>query len=93
MVDVNPTVDWNPLGEVFYRYITYLNSISLSRTPLEGSNSSKYTCSLTSRKSELYTMHWTVDQVDLAGFMVAAAPYGGPIGQFQPFSFDVWTGS
>jgi hypothetical protein len=24
-------------------------------------------------------MNWTVDQVDLAGFMVAAAPYGGPI--------------
>jgi hypothetical protein len=49
MVDVNPTLDWQPLGDVFYR------------------------------KFELYTMNWTVDQVDLAGFMVAAAPYGGPI--------------
>ena len=33
------------------------------------------------RKIELYSMQW-VDQVNLSDFVVAAAPFGGPIGMF-----------
>ncbi|CAH3134259.1 unnamed protein product [Porites lobata] len=49
------TVDWNPLGKVFYR------------------------------KVELYSMEWQ-DAVDLSRFIVSAAPFGGPIGNYRESS-------
>ena len=33
------------------------------------------------RKVELYSMEWQ-DAVDLSRFIVSAAPFGGPIGEF-----------
>jgi hypothetical protein len=34
------------------------------------------------RKKEIYTMDWTEDNVNLSECLVAAATYGGPIGNF-----------
>lgn len=32
------------------------------------------------RKNRIYTMDWMADQVNLADCLLAAAPFGGPIG-------------
>ena len=40
------------------------------------------------RKQELYEMEWA-DQVDLSRFLVAAAPYGGPIGKIFTAIFNI----
>ena len=43
-----------------------------------------FLCISVTRKQELYQMGWA-DQVDLSKFMVAAAPYGGPIGEWKRY--------
>ena len=36
---------------------------------------------LNCRKQELYSMEWSVD-IDPEKFLIAVAPYGGPIGEY-----------
>ncbi|CAH3199159.1 unnamed protein product, partial [Porites evermanni] len=42
-------------------------------------------------KVELYSMEWQ-DAVDLSLFIVSAAPFGGPIGDFASQSLELHTG-
>lgn len=79
MTDSNPTADWNPLGQVYYRCVQYvlcffcLVCYGCPRLQTFGRP-------LVDRKFEVYSMQWK-DQVDLSKCRAVAAPFGGPIGK------------
>ena len=62
------TADWNKLNDCYYRYIG-LDCVTRD-VPLESV--------LSGRRRELYHMQWGT--MDLNTFVVAGAPFGGPVG-------------